>query len=499
MNEKVKEIRRVFRLDAIPQEDSEVIGISSLNGLKTLGRKDVLASRGEFAGFLCEGGQVLIFRDRIGGRSIFYAADADSLAVSTDLGWLAKQVGAEPNWDYILSDYMTFQIAFSDETFFKGIRRVLPAEMVRVGRDGIKKETYWKVEYGDGSFDPNRLLDLVKDAVDYRLGLIGGSAYTSYLSGGIDSSTATMLARPEVSFSGFYSEEGYSEMDYIEAVVSRAEKPEKYIPVQITEQIFQENMARLPEILPDPCAGLGIIPQVIVAQEAARRGYRYAFTGEGGDEIFLGYNWNTVVFTLADAARSLKRDRYMVRYEPMVDKVLNDGFATFAGGLLARSDDMLYATQRVLENWDHRTAVENNIHTINLKVSLPAILWVDEAVGKFAGVEPVSPLMDHHIVEYACSVRPQDRAPIPKHMLREAMKGILPEKVRMRYDKMGFPVPYAKWNWDVLDPILQSLAGRRVMEIDRTRHTTMDRETWALYSIETWCRHFLENSTHQED
>jgi len=304
-----------------------------------------------------------------------------------------------------------------------------------------------------------------------------------------------MLAKPELSFSGFYAEEGYSEMDYIEAVVKKADKPEKYIPVQITEQNFQANMSKLPEILPDPCAGLGLIPQVIVAQEAARQGYQYAFTGEGGDEIFLGYNWNTVVFTLADAARSLKRDRYMVRYEPMVDKVLSDGFATFAGGLLARGEDMLYATQRILDLWDRGDAVENNIHKINLKVGLPAILALDECVGKYAGVEPVSPLMDHHIVEYACSVRPQDRAPIPKHMLREAMKGILPEKVRMRYDKMGFPVPYAKRNWDALKPVLKSLADRKVMEIDPARHTTMDRETWALYSVETWHQYYFGNGS----
>ncbi|MBE0696813.1 MAG: asparagine synthase [Anaerolineaceae bacterium] len=315
------------------------------------------------------------------------------------------------------------------------------------------------------------------------------------MSGGIDSSSATLLARPEVSFSGFYAEEGYSEMDYIEAVVKKTDKPKKYIPVQITEQNFQANMSRLPEILPNPCAGLGLIPQVIVAREAARQGYQYAFTGEGGDEIFLGYNWNTVVLTLAESARGMKRDRYMVRYEPMIDKVLSDGFATFAGGLLARGEDMLYATRRILDIWDHDDALENNIHTINLKVGLPAILSLDECVGKYTGVEPVSPLMDHRIVEYACSIRPQERAPIPKHMLREAMTGILPEKVRMRYDKMGFPVPYAKWNWDALKPVMQSLADQKVIEIDPAKHTTMNRETWALYSIETWRQYYFGNGS----
>lgn len=495
MTEKSKEIRKVIQLDQIPLEECQVIGISNLNALKTIRKKDITASRGEFAGYLCEDGSAFIFRDRLGARSIFYAINGATLTISTDLAWLAKQVPTAPNWDYILSDYKTFQIPFSEQTFFKGILRVLPGEIVRVNRAGSARETYWEPVFGDESFNPSHLLGLLRDAVEFRLGLIASSPYTSYLSGGIDSSSATLLARPEECFSGFYSEEGYSEMDYIEEVVKKTDKPRQYVPLRITEQNFQTSMSQLPQILPDPCAGLGLIPQVIVAQEAARRGYQYAFTGEGGDEIFLGYNWNTIVLTLAESARSLKRDRYMVRYEPMVDKVLNDGFATFAGGLLARGEDILYATRRILDVWKHGDTVENNIHRINLKVGLPAILWVDEAVGKFSGVEPVSPIMDHHIVEYACSVRPQDRAPIPKHMLREAMKGILPEKVRMRYDKMGFPVPYTKWNWDALKPILKSLAGRNVMEIDPARHTTMNRETWALYSIETWCQHFFGNNS----
>jgi asparagine synthetase B (glutamine-hydrolysing) len=266
----------------------------------------------------------------------------------------------------------------------------------------------------------------------------------------------------------------------------------KHTPVQIAKESFQTLLPQLAEILPDPCAGLGVIPQVIVAKEAAARGYRFAFTGEGGDEEFLGYNWNTMVLAMAAAARGLLRDRYMVRYEPMVEKVLRDGLATFTGGLLARGDDVLYATERVLEMWDRSQPVENNIHRINLTLGLPAILTLDEQVGRYTGVAPVSPLIDHRIVEYACSIRPSERAPIPKHMMREALKGILPEKVRTRYEKMGFPVPYTSWEWPSIDRVLASVAQRDRISFDAAKHTTMDRSTWALYSIGAWCLRYLD-------
>jgi asparagine synthase (glutamine-hydrolysing) len=487
-----KNIKRTLALDEIPDSGSQVIGISDMGSLENIRRRDVINSRGEFAGYLCENGEVILFRDRLGARNIYYSIEDDSIVISTDLGWIARHVRTDPNWPYILSDYLQFQIPFSNETFFSGIKKVMPGELVHIAKGKVRREKYWDVEFGNSSFDPQHLFDLIKDAVEYRLALIDGDRFTSYLSGGIDSSSITLFSRPRECFSGFYEEEGFSEMDYIETIVSENGFIERYVPVQITERRFQEQLDKLPQILPDPCAGLGVIPQVLVAQEAARQGYEYAFTGEGGDEIFLGYNWNTVVFSLADAARSLLRDRYMVRYEPMIEKVLRDAFPTFTGGLLARGDDKLYATQRILDIWDHNEPVENNILKINLTIGLPAILTLDEQVGRYAGVEPISPLMDHHIVEYVCSIRPQDRAPIPKFMLREALKGILPEKIRTRYDKMGFPVPYQKWNWGVIRPVINSLAERKIIEIDVARHTTMDRQTWALYTIEMWFRHYFK-------
>jgi len=489
---RIKEIQTIVDLNHPERIGGAVIGISNLPELPKTSMEDVRKSRGEFAGYCIENDELILFRDRLGARNIYYAVDGAMAYVSTNPVWIAKAIKAKANWSYILSDYLQFQVSFTEETFFENVKKVMPGEFVRITKNDIKKEKYWKVEFGNDGFDPKHLLRLMQDAVEYRLTLLNGSNYTSYLSGGLDSSVATILSRTKESFSGFYEEEGYSEMDYIESVVSKSDSIQNYVKVEITEKNFQEQLSAFPEILPDPCAGLGILPQVLVAQEAKKSGYRYAFTGEGGDEVFLGYNWNTVLLTLAESAKNLLRDRYMVRYEPMVEKALRDGFPTLAGGLLFRGDDTLYATKRILEVWDHHESVENNVLKINLEIGLPAILTVDEYVGRYAGVEPVSPLMDHHIVEYVCSVDPRNRAPIPKFMMREAFRGILPEKVRMRYDKMGFPVPYQKWNWESIKPMIASLASRKVMEIDIGRHTTMDRGTWALYSIESWYRYYYE-------
>lgn len=491
---KRKEIQKIIDVTSTSGTGSEVIGISNLSALKKICKGDVKKSRGEFAGYLIENDELVLFRDRLGACNIYYGIDGKFVYVSTNPAWVGKAMKAEANWSYILSDYMQFQISFTEQTFFAGVHKVMPGEFVRISEKGSRKERYWNIEFGNNGFDPKHLLGLLEDAVHYRLQLLKGKKYTSYLSGGLDSSISTILSKPTECFSGFYEEEGYSEMDYIESVVLKSDFIKNYIKVEITQRNFQELLPVFPEILPDPCGGLGILPQVLVAREAKKNNYRFAFTGEGGDEIFLGYNWNTVMLTLAEAAKNLLRDRYMVRYEPMVEKTLNDGFPALAGGLLSRGRDTFYATKRILEFWDHSENIENNVLNINLRVTLPAILTVDEYVGKFTGVTPVNPLLDHQIVEYVCSVAPRNRAPIPKFMMREALKGILPEKVRMRYDKMGFPVPYQKWDWKLIKPMLSSLANRKVMDIDMSKHKTMDRETWALYSIESWYRHYYDPS-----
>lgn len=383
-----KAIKETIDLSEIPSIGSQVVGISTLNPLANIRKGDVLNSRGEFAGCFYENGHVILFRDRLGARNIFYSIQDGTVTLSTNLGWVARQVSTEPNWSYILSDYLQFQIPFADETFFAGVRKVMPGEFVIINSEGrVERERYWDIEFGDRPFRSEELAELIRDAVQFRLSFIGDRSYTAYLSGGLDSSAITLLAEPEQCFAGFYAEEGYSEMDYIEAVIQQKEDSLEYTPIRITQDAFQSLLSALPEILPDPCGGLGVIPQVLVAQEAKRKGYHFAFTGEGGDEIFLGYNWNTMVFSLANAARALLRDRYMVRYEPMVDKVLRDGLPTLTGGLLARGDDMLYATERILELWDRDQPVENNILGINLKLGLPAILTLDEQVGRYAGIE----------------------------------------------------------------------------------------------------------------
>jgi hypothetical protein len=160
---KEKAIKKTVDLREVPSSGSQVVGISDLDSMENIHKRDVAHSRGEVAGYFCGNDQVILFRDRLGARNIYYSVDDDLVTISTDLDWIAQNVKTEPNWQYILTDYLQFQIPFSDETFFSGIKKVMPGELVYISNDGrIKSENYWDLEFGDASFDPQYLSDLIR-------------------------------------------------------------------------------------------------------------------------------------------------------------------------------------------------------------------------------------------------------------------------------------------------------------------------------------------------
>lgn len=488
-----KEIRKIFDLKNL-EVDSCVIGITNLTEIKK-GRitiDDIENSRGEFIGYLSTPGELLLFRDRIGGRNLYYKDMGSKVVVSTDILWVFKQGKRDLapsdfylNLNYIEREYLKFQVPFGNETIYTNVLKVMPGEVVSFPNRNRKK--YWELKFNENKFNPQDLYDLILDSVKFRVERIPN--YTSYCSGGIDSSSITSLAKPREFFSGFYADELFNEMNYIKSLKIEGSSH----LIEIIEEDFYNMMTHLSYIMPDPMGGLEIIPQLIVATKTFGRGYYYSFTGEGGDEIFYGYPWNTLVIEVARALRNLVRDRYMVRWESMVEKFLRDAFPPMVLNLIRSGE----GADSIPWGWDKSQPVENNIMRFNVEVGLPALLTVGERVGVYSGVMPVSPLIDHNIVDYVASINPEERTKVPKYLLRESMKEILPDRIRLRYDKMGFPVPWEEWKWPMLGSLLSSLKRRRIVNsylVDECQNSkTMSRKSWSLVNIELICR-MLEES-----
>jgi asparagine synthetase B (glutamine-hydrolysing) len=237
------------------------------------------------------------------------------------------------------------------------------------------------------------LADLIKAAVEERIGPNTGIA----LSGGLDSSTVAALAPPLPSFTGYYDEPGFDERRYAR-MVARGVHHE----ILITPSDFVQHFDAMAAHVKPPIQGMGTFGQYMVARYVANQGIEIALSGEGSDELFGGY------------ARTL----IAAGEEPP------DGYGSYKVPADYPVDDLGAALQYDLDR-------------------LPDLLAVDDAMCAAWGIEARAPFTDQSIVDYALALDPRER--VGKRHLRNAVRGIVPDAIVARTDKMGFPVPLVKW------------------------------------------------------
>ena len=236
------------------------------------------------------------------------------------------------------------------------------------------------------------LVDLIRAAIADRLdGNVG-----IVLSGGLDSSTVAMLApEPLPAFTGYYDVPGFDERGYAR-LVARGVHHE----ILITPDDFVEHFDAHVAHLRPPLQGMGSFGQYMVARYAAQH-VDAVLSGEGSDELFGGYARQSIVAGEAPPKG----------YE---DYRLPDGYPDNIADALA---------------WDY--------------ARLPDLLAVDDQMCGAFGLDSRAPFTDRRIVEYGLALPVAER--IGKRHLRAAVRGIVPDAIIDRTDKMGFPVPLAIW------------------------------------------------------
>jgi len=238
------------------------------------------------------------------------------------------------------------------------------------------------------------LRDLIKAAVEKHLGPNTGVL----LSGGIDSSTVTYFAPDLPAFTGFYEGERYDERPWAQLMT----KGRTWHQIEIRPVDFIDFFDEMVEAIGPPSEGPGTFGQWMVAKYVSQH-VGTVLSGEGGDELFGGYARLHLVagIPVPDG------------YE---DYELPTGYPTDLGAAL----------------------------DFEWKVNLPALLAVDEKVNAANGLTAIAPMAsDPRLINYVLG-RP-DRERVGKTLIKETMRGLLPDAIVNRTDKRGFPVPFVEW------------------------------------------------------
>lgn len=266
------------------------------------------------------------------------------------------------------------------------------------------------------------LINLIRSAVEYRT---HGDYVGIVLSGGLDSSTVACLAPPLPTFTGYYDAIGFDEREYAR-LVGRG----KHHEILIRPEDFVEHFDNMCKHLRPPIMGMGTFGQYMVAKYASNF-VDVVLSGEGSDELFGGYARTLMA---AGEPAPIGYEEYV----PPADYPMDDLAAALA-----------YDYER-----------------------LPDLLAVDEQMLGAFGVEGRAPFTDKAIVEYALALPPSER--VGKRHLRRAVRGIVPDAIIDREQKMGFPIPLVAWSQE--EPVRSFVMERLGYLPDPTK--PWDRAWW---------------------
>ena len=495
--------------------------------------------------------KVFLVRDYCGIRPLYYQYHKDTLYFASEIKAILAMnpVAPEVNNDAIV-DYLTFQYSLDEKTLFCGIKKIPPGcylEWDYYSDKSPQIKTYWVLDFDtDFNHTENYFIEKTKSLIEdsVRLNLLGVDSVGIYLSGGLDSSTVTSFAARVKSietfqtFCGKYMEPGdYDESEYARCVADSAGSIHREVVITVDE--FPDLIKKIIYLMDEPQAGPGVFGQYVVAREAAKH-VKFALSGEGGDEIFLGYakyliayleeclrgailetaNHKEFVVTLQSIIGNLP---LLKSYTGMLQRFWQDGLFNpkenryFDLCNRLRDIDGLVSPDIFNANYDVKgifstlftsDGIQSHINMMSrfdIFTGLQAVLQVDDRTSMAHGIENRPPLLDHRLVQLVASVPPKMKfsGGRQKYLLRKAIKDIVPEKILSRKDKMGFPVPLNEWFAGPLkdflhDVLLSKSAKERGIFTERGLSDLLrpqqpyGRALWGALNLELWFQTFID-------
>src|SRR5438094_6055677 len=239
--------------------------------------------------------KLTLVRDQLGIKPLYYWHTRQGTAVSSLLRSVLEVMDEPPELDYqALSEYVRYQFTFGDKTFFRQIKKVPAGHLVEIdlGTGELTSKCYEDIFALDAPLSRRPAGDEVKELRELLVqcvldSTISDTSFTTFCSGGMDSSLITSVARPEIAYHCNYSDPECNETFYAQQVV--AGTPTRLFVVNAREEF--NLVSRLKDIVEDfdePTIGSVVLPLDDLLFQVKRR-YKVILTGTGGDELFGGY------------------------------------------------------------------------------------------------------------------------------------------------------------------------------------------------------------------
>lgn len=480
---------------------------------------------------------LFLSRDRFGIKPLYYYFDNNRFIFASEIKGFIDYLKPEQN-DEVIFDFLAFgKLEHHADTFFSGIKRLMPAHnlIFHLGSKKIEEDRYWDIhvmneKIGSSSVNDEEyaklFYDLIEDSV--RIQLMSEVPVGTCLSGGLDSSTIVCLINKIIfsetdtkiresigerqkTFSAVYDDKKIDERKFIEEVTAATNVETNYV-FPSGDELFKE-IEKLVYYQDEPFTSTSIYAQWNVMRLASQK-VKVLVDGQGSDELLAGY----IAFFKIYLKQLLKERKYSIFFREILfsyDALIHNH--RIISNALARNN-IIYETilnQKFLDKFINRK--QNSVSSDNIvsrsyeyiiNGELQSLLKYEDRNSMAFSVEARVPFLDHRIAEFIFTAPVDQRIKNgnTKFILRNAMKGILPERIRKRKGKIGFATSEDKWLKDHKDEILKIFGSESFMNrkyfnhkailkifleyCDGKKHDTMI--FWKIIVLEIWLRIFID-------
>ncbi|MEW5759911.1 MAG: asparagine synthase (glutamine-hydrolyzing) [Candidatus Thermoplasmatota archaeon] len=481
--------------------------------------------------------KLLLARDRIGIKPLYYAFFKDSLCFASE----AKAILLHPEMKRVidksaLNYYLKYRYVPAPLTIFKGIKKLQPGYILTIEKNCYKINEYWDISFKEKmEIDENKLAKKIYDKLEETIDKwsISDVPIGLLLSGGLDSATLlAFLSKKKEKIKTFTAcmevGQGKEEMKRARFVTEKFSA--ELNDCVITDKEYISNLAKCIWHLDEPLADPSTVPLYLVSN-IAKKNVKVLLSGEGGDEIFCGYGRHIAesffpIYSNFPNSSKIIASKVLEKFEKL-DSIrraarylcIQDGLERWIASQTIFSDEerkeiiqMNYEDCKKIPEEYYRKSSSllplDKMCYLDIKIWLPDdLLARKDKVTMAASVEGRTPFLDHELLELSSAIDPALKVKFfkGKYIFKKAIKELIPKRI-LNGKKLGFPVPIVEWmNGEMKDIFIQILLDKRTKErgylkgiekiadkIDGVRNVM---KAFLIVNFELWCRVFIDNSS----
>ena len=524
-----KELKKELDFDFKTQSDSEVIIAAYIKW----GVDFVQHLRGMFAIALMDNDTLYLFRDRLGKKPIFFMQENQSFIFASEIKALTPFLKKhELNNDALMS-YLSFLAPTPPHTFFKGINKLGAGEFLSYKNCKIEVKRYFDLldspsniitDKDEAIYSLEKLLD---ESISMRLN--SDVPMASLLSGGIDSATINAYALKNGVKLNTYTL-GYKEFaKYDER--ANAKQTANFLGINNTEvEISQDDfigaMESVFDALDEPLNDPAAIPLYLLFEQIKKDGYKVVMSGEGSDELFLGYRQYFEYLDI-ESASNLAHKNWLKKYfranfsmnrewewykrifdDTLLFRTSGDKFTDLQKNRLmkrnVRDNESLKYLQPYRDRFESSTHCDETIWYSYIDLNIfqaEHFLTKLDRVSMAHSIESRTPFLDHKLASKIFKIAPKLRYEdgVTKSLLKSITTPLLNEKILTR-KKKGFSNPYMEYLIDskkieLIQKVNKQTGMLKKEELSEyikiASNGSFKQHTWGLFVLSHWINKWI--------